>query len=192
MKGFRAAVNGYFDVEDQLTRYLQQRAAEQFAAEREEKRTIDSRSEFETRRKRIQEDFLSAIGGLPEHSDDLAVKMTGVLKRDGYSVERLVFESVPDFHVTANCYVPNSDGPHPGILFVCGHVETAKADPGNQKACIELALNGFVVCIVDPIAQGERKQYRNPERSSVERVACSHTAMLVSSASTPGRTSLGT
>jgi cephalosporin-C deacetylase-like acetyl esterase len=163
MDGFRAAVNGYFDVADQLSRYLRRRTADGFAAERAEKRAIDSQQAFEARRERVREDFLSAIGGLPDRPDDLAVETTGVLERDGYSVELVTFESFPDFHVTANCYVPESDGPHPGILFCCGHTAAAKADPENQKACIELALNGFVICIVDPIAQGERKQYRDPE-----------------------------
>lgn len=163
MDGFRAAVNGYFDTADQLSRYFQQRASEGFAAERTEKQTIDSQQAFEARRERVREDFLSVIGGLPDRTDGLTVETVGIVERDGYSIERVTFESRPDFHVTANCYVPESDGPHPGILFCCGHVEAAKTDPENQKACIELALNGFVVLIVDPIAQGERIQYCNPE-----------------------------
>lgn len=65
--------------------------------------------------------------------------------------------------MTANCYVPNGDGPHPGILFLCGHADPPKADLVNQKACIELALHGCIVLIVDPIGQGERKQYRDVE-----------------------------
>ena len=163
MDGFRDAVNGYFDVEDQLTRYLQQRASEGFTAEREVKRAIDSRREFEARRERVRETFLSGIGGLPDRPDDLAVETNGVLNRDGYAIERLVFESHPAFHVTANCYVPESDGPHPGVLFLCGHVDAAKADPHNQRACVELARNGFVVLAVDPVCQGERTQYRDAE-----------------------------
>ncbi|EMA55560.1 alpha/beta hydrolase family protein [Halococcus salifodinae] len=163
MDGFRAAVNGYFDVEDQLTRYLQQRAAEGFTAEREAKRAIDSWREFEARRERVREGFLSGIGGLPDRPDDLVVETTGVLTRDGYTIELLTFESHPDFHVTANCYVPEGDGPHPGVLFLCGHIDAAKADPLNQRACIELARNGFVVLAVDPVCQGERTQYRDAE-----------------------------
>ena len=59
--------------------------------------------------------------------------------------------------------MPAIDGPHPGVLFLCGHVDDAKADPDNQRACAELARNGFVVLAVDPVAQGERLQYRDPE-----------------------------
>lgn len=162
MDSFGEAVNGYFDVADQLSCCLRHRAADQFSNERDEKRSINSRHEFERYRKRVRETFLSSIGGLPDYPGD-SVETTGILERDGYSIELLSFESLPDFHVTANCYVPEGDGPHPGILFLCGHIETAKADVLNQKSCIELALNGFVVVIIDPIAQGERTQYRNPE-----------------------------
>lgn len=163
MEGFRAAVDGYVDVADQQSRYLRRRAAEGFAAERATKRAIDSRGEFEARRERVRKKFLAGIGGLPDRPDDPAVEATGVLDRNGYTVERLVFESRPDFHVTANCYVPEDDGPHPGVLFLCGHVDAAKTDPENQRACIELALNGFVVLAVDPVCQGERTQYRDPK-----------------------------
>jgi len=163
MDGFDPGLNGYFDAETQLSRYLRGRAADHFAAERDEKRGIDSQREFEARRERVRDRFLSVIGGLPERPDDLAVETRGVLTRDGYAVERIVFESLPDFHVTANCYVPDGDGPHPAVLFLCGHAEAAKADAFNQKACAELALNGFVVLALDPVAQGEREQYRDPE-----------------------------
>lgn len=163
MDGFDDAVNGYYDVRDQVSRYLRSRAEECFAAERAEKRAIDSRREFEERRERVREQFLSSIGGLPDRPEDLSVETTGRIRRDGYTVETLAFESRPDFHVTANCYVPDGDGPHPGILFLCGHVDAAKGDPENQKACIDLASNGFVVLAVDPVGQGERRQYFDPE-----------------------------
>lgn len=163
MHGFDDGVNGYYDVADQLSRYLRARASDEFADEREEKRSIDSRREFEARRERVRTDFTSAIGGLPDRPADPSVERRGVLEREGYVVELVTFESRPDFHVTANCYVPEGEGPHPGVLFLCGHVDAAKADRWNQRAAIELALNGFVVLVVDPISQGERHQYRDPE-----------------------------
>lgn len=163
MERFGPALDGYLDVEDALARYLRRRADDHLADERAAKRSIDSSEAFEARRERVREAFLDSIGGLPDRPADLAVETTGVLERDGYAVELVVFESLPDFHVTANCYVPEGDGPHPGVLFLCGHVQSAKADPLNQRACIELAMNGFVVVAVDPVSQGERLQYRDPE-----------------------------
>jgi len=161
--GFDDAVNGYYDVADQLSSYLRARASDEFADERDAKRSIDSRREFEARRERVRTDFTTAIGGLPDRPADPSVERRGALDREGYGVELLTFESRPDFHVTANCYVPEGEGPHPGVLFLCGHVDAAKADPWNQRAAVELALNGFVVLVLDPLCQGERHQYRDPE-----------------------------
>ncbi len=163
MDGFGDAVDGYVDVADQLSRCLRSRADDRFAALRAEKERIDSRHAFEARRERVRAAFLSSVGGLPEWPADPAVETTGRLQRNGYAVESLAFESRPDFRVTANCYVPDGDGPHPGVLFLCGHVDAAKADPLNQRACVELASNGFVVLAVDPVGQGERAQYFDPE-----------------------------
>jgi dienelactone hydrolase len=48
-------------------------------------------------------------------------------------------------------------------LFQCGHVAAAKTDPENRRAAVELASNGFVVLVFDPVCQGERIQYEDPE-----------------------------
>jgi cephalosporin-C deacetylase-like acetyl esterase len=125
--------------------------------------SLDSQSDFEAHRERIQSMFLSRIGDLPDRPEHLSTEITNHRQREGYAIELITFESRQNFHVTTNCYVPNGDGPHPGILFLCGHAEPPKADLLNQKACIELALHGFIVLIVDPIGQGERKQYRDLE-----------------------------
>jgi dienelactone hydrolase len=163
MDGFTDALDAYFDVEDTLSRYLLSVADDHFAAERATKGDIDSRRAFERRRDDVRAQFRSALGGLPDRPDDPDVETTGRIERDGYSVERVAFESRPDFHVTANCYAPDGDGPFPGILFLCGHLDDPRTDPDNQRACAELALNGFVVLVVDPVCQGERRQYVDPE-----------------------------
>ena len=163
MDGFNEAVDAYIDVEDQLSRYLWSLSEAEFADERIEKQAVDSREQFETRREQTKERFLESIGGLPNRMDDPSIELCGSIARDGYSIERITLESRPNFHVTANCYVPDGDGPFPGVLFLCGHIDSPKSDPRNQRVCIELALNGFVVLIVDPISQGERKQYFDPE-----------------------------
>jgi dienelactone hydrolase len=159
MEPFAPAVDGYVDVADGLSTYLQDRAAHHFERDRHEKQAFESPDDFEAHRKDLREALLEAIGGLPDHPDDLAAETTGVVEQSGYTVESVVFESLPNVTVTANCYLPAGDGPHPGVLFLCGHASDAKADTDNQRACIELARNGVAVLIVDPIGQAERRQY---------------------------------
>jgi dienelactone hydrolase len=164
--GFGPALDGHYDVADAVRRYLDDRTGRRLAAARETRAALDTRGDHERRRDRLRERFLDRIGGLPERGEDPTVETTDVLEREGYTVERLVVERHPGVHLTANCYVPDgaSEGaPRPGALFLCGHVAAGKADPLNQRACIELATSGVVVLAVDAVSQGERGQYRDAE-----------------------------
>ena len=90
-------------------------------------------------------------------------KITGRLERDGYSVEKVIFESLPGFHITGNLYRPAGDGPFPAILHPCGHTSNGKAADVYQKANLLLVKHGFIVLCFDPIGQGERKQLLDPK-----------------------------
>lgn len=54
--------------------------------------------------------------------------VTGVIKCDGYHIEKLYYESLPGLYVPANLYVPDSiKTPVPAILYVCSHFRRASA-----------------------------------------------------------------
>src|SRR3954447_26326552 len=55
--------------------------------------------------------FWKLAGAGPVDRTPLNVKITGSLDRPGYKVENLVYESRPDFFVTANLYTPKSGKP---------------------------------------------------------------------------------
>ena len=82
--------------------------------------------------------------------------MLGTLERDGYRVEKLVFQTRPGVWMTANAYVPDAPGKHPAILVVHGHWRGAKQDPVVQARCIGAAKLGFFVLAVDAFGAGER------------------------------------
>ena len=76
--------------------------------------------------------------------------VTGQSIGEGFRIEKVLFESFPDHHVTALLYLPHGSanlgvGPWPGILFACGHSANGKAYASYQKACALLAQHGFVV-----------------------------------------------
>lgn len=90
----------------------------------------------------------------------LNARITGVVERDGYRIEKLIFESRPGFPVTANVYVPtNKSGPFPAVVGTCGHSRNGKAEAAYQSFSQGLAKLGYVCLIYDPIGQGERLQY---------------------------------
>ena len=105
--------------------------------------------------KRIQQSF----GPWPERTP-LKPRITGVVERDAYKIEKIIFESRPDFLVTANLYIPRGrDFPLPGVVGTCGHSSNGKAAEAYQSFAQGLARLGYVVLIYDPIGQGERLQY---------------------------------
>ena len=169
MDSFEENLDGYYDVSDQLPRYLRERASEHFEAERARKETVRTVDAHERHVERVRGAFLDEIGGLPDERTPLNATVTGTLEREGYTIEKVIFESLPEFHVTANCYRPEGNGPFPAVLFLSGHSAAAKASPWYQRPCIELARNGFVVLSIDPIGQGERVQSYDPETGETAR-----------------------
>jgi hypothetical protein len=105
-----------------LEHYLTDIAEQAWRSRQAELVSLRTPADVTARADRIRADFLEAIGGLPTTDAPLNARITGVLERDGYRVEKLVYESLPGFFVTANVYVPTDrPGPFPAILGACGH-----------------------------------------------------------------------
>jgi dienelactone hydrolase len=110
-------------------------------------------------RAKIQQCF----GPWPEKTP-LNARTTGVVERDAYKIEKVIFESRPNFPVTANLYLPKgAKAPAPGVVGSCGHSITGKGEPAYQSYAQGLARQGYVCLIFDPIGQGERLQYVTEE-----------------------------
>ena len=157
--------NGYYDVSDQMIDDLRRRAEAHFRRQEAEKAELTSIPAFEEHRKRVRDHFMISIGGLPEERTPLNVQCTGRLDRGTFTIEKLIYESLPQFYVTAALYVPKGiTAPQPAVVFVHGHSDLGKSYPTYQAVCVDLAANGFVVLAVDPPGQGERFQYFDPEK----------------------------
>ncbi len=112
-----------------------------------------SRAEFDTRRAAQKKELMRALGldPLPERTP-LNARITGTLKRDGYRIERLVFDSRPNFPVTALVYVPDpapAGTRFPVIVNPHGHWNHKKAEPVVQTRAISQALRGYLAIVVD-------------------------------------------
>jgi ferredoxin len=62
------------------------------------------------------------LGLLPwPNRTPLNVQIRGTLDEGSYVIEKIAFESLPKFYVTANLYIPkNRPGPAPAVVYVCG------------------------------------------------------------------------
>jgi len=123
---------------------------------------------------------LALIGGLPGEKTPLNARITGTLARDGYRIDKLIFESLPGIHVTALVYIP--DGPaerRPAVLLACGHSPEGKAFPPYQEIAARLARRGYLVLCWDPVGQGERSQFWDRTRGrSRYNLVCGEHAVL--------------
>ncbi|PYT65703.1 MAG: hypothetical protein DMG42_31530 [Acidobacteria bacterium] len=72
----------------------------------------------------LRQKLLEMIGGLPVAKTDLHPVIVGKISMDGYSIEKLVFQSLPGLYVTALVYVPNDHASkHPAVLVPAGHAD---------------------------------------------------------------------
>jgi len=118
--------------------------------------SIHTKADAERRKQVVRENFLGVLGGLPDYDGPLHPRITGRINAGKYVIEKVLFESLPGFYVTADLYRPAASGRYPGILLQAGHTQEGK--PEGQRLAANLALKGFVVLAFDPIGQGEREQ----------------------------------
>lgn len=96
---------------------------------------------------------------LPTEKCPLDPIVTGEHKLPGMTVRNVVYYSRPEYPVTGLLFVPDHAQKAPGVLFLCGHSGEGKADNVYQTCAMNLANQGFVVLMIDPVSQGERLQF---------------------------------
>ncbi len=110
----------------------------------------------------LREFFVTQLGGFPDHGP-LNAKSVRTMDADGYRIECVIFESLRNHHITANLYLPDAEGPVPGVVVSSGHSRTAKTADYNQRFGIMIARQGMAALCFDPIGQGERAQVLNEQ-----------------------------
>src|SRR5262245_2448381 len=146
------------DYSHDLERYLVRVASEARQRRKEVMNAISTPQAILERQRDVTEQVWKMLGG-PLERTPLNPRVTGVVERPGYRIEKLVFESRPRLYVTANLYLPAAAGRHPAILCPLGHSTNGKAWPSYQKLFSNLARKGYVVLAYDPFGQGERIEY---------------------------------
>ncbi|MBM3311123.1 MAG: hypothetical protein FJY80_06420, partial [Candidatus Aminicenantes bacterium] len=108
--------------------------------------------EFDKRRETQRRELFRSLGldPLPARTP-LNARVTGVLERKGYRVEKVVFESRPNFFVTAHLYLPAGAAGRklPVIVNPHGHWGYKKQEPTVQARLIGQVLRGYLAIVVD-------------------------------------------
>jgi len=122
---------------------------------------IHDQKELLKTQEELRQKLLQMIGGLPAVKTDLHPRVTGKIQMEGFSVEKLIFQSLPGVYVTALVYVPDDHSrKHPAVLVPAGHAPDGKFH--YQSLSQRLAGRGYVVISWDPVGQGERSQFWDP------------------------------
>ncbi|MCP5120090.1 MAG: hypothetical protein GY953_55545, partial [bacterium] len=110
---------------------------------------LRSAADWRQRRESVRRTLNEILGPWPQKTP-LNARVLGAIQRDGYRIEKLTFESLPGFHVTAALYVPETQaGRRPGILYIPGHAAIGFRADHYQNVCLNLVHKGFVVLAYD-------------------------------------------
>jgi dienelactone hydrolase len=155
----------YRDYARCLPDYLRDLVARAYQARNAELARLTTPEAVRKRQAWARATFWKLAGGMPERTA-LNGRTVGSFERDGYRVEKVIYESRPNFPITANLYVPaKARPPLPGVLFQMGHTPNGKAAEAYQRCCQGLVRLGFLVLAFDPMGQGERVYYPDAAHS---------------------------
>ncbi len=123
-----------------------------------------SREEWLARRDSLRQQILVSAGLWPSpDKSPLKSQIFGRLDRDGYSIEKVYFQSYPGFFVTGNLYRPlGKKGPHPGVLSPHGHWTYGRLENSALASvparCVTMARQGYVVFSYDMVGYNDSRQ----------------------------------
>ncbi|HJN15150.1 MAG TPA: acetylxylan esterase [Armatimonadota bacterium] len=112
----------------------------------------------------LRRHILVSTGLWPEPEKcDLEPEIFGRIERDGYSVEKVYFQSYPGFYVCGNLYRPlGKEGPFPGIISPHGHWSVGRLANEERGSVpgrgISLARQGNVVFTYDMVGYRDSSQ----------------------------------
>lgn len=165
------------DSRAELIRHLDADAGTLLAARARTVAALRAPAGADKRRVAVRAKLLRLIGGLPSRDNPLAAKVTGRSTGDGFTVENVLFDSLPGQHVTANLFLPaNATGRVPAVILSPGHGPSGKLS--NYGFAANLARNGIAALAYDIVDEGERLQYLDPVTGATRngRVTGDHTA----------------
>ncbi|NJD03680.1 MAG: hypothetical protein FIA99_14045 [Ruminiclostridium sp.] len=152
--------NWLYNVKDQLRQYIYDLSESAFASGDEARDEIINKEQLAERKNFVRSRFIEAIGGIPGSGTPLNPQIKGIVRDNGFRIEKIIYESRPGAYVTANLYMPdNISSPTGAVLFLSGHHEHAKHAEEYQVVCRYLVNAGLVVLAQDPVGQGERFSY---------------------------------
>lgn len=155
----------FSDAENSIYHHLSDQVYNLLEKRTNEVNSINSLSEWQQRQSKLKETFAEIVGPFPERNP-LNAKILRTVEKDNYYAEHIVFESQPGFYVTSTLFIPaglKKNIKSPVVIYCSGHSADGYHNRSAQNMILNLVYKGFMVFAFDPVGQGERIEYPDPE-----------------------------
>lgn len=138
--------------------------------------TFSTKEHWETHRDALRLHIQNALGLYPMPArTPLQTRVSDRVERDGYTIEKVSFQTYPGFYLAGNLYRPfknekfrltaTPEAKHPGVLVAHGHWENgrmANTELGSIAArAITFARQGYVAFTYDMVGYNDTRQFPN-------------------------------
>ena len=145
----------YHHLSDQAMKFLKKRSLDMTK--------LSTQEQWIERQKNIKEKLIEIVGPFPPKTP-LNARTVETIKKSGFTVEKIIFESQPEFYVTACLFIPGKiEDKAPAIIYCSGHSDIGFRNVPYQRVILNLVKKGFIVLAFDPLGQGERLQHYDPD-----------------------------
>jgi hypothetical protein len=120
-----------------------------------------SAQEWRDRARTLRAQLLVTLGLWPmPPKTPLHAHVYGKVERDGYTIEKVVLETLPGFWLGGNLYRPSGKtGKTAALLCPHGHWADGRVNPEVQARCIRWAKLGAVVFLYDMVGYNDSKPF---------------------------------
>src|SRR5689334_16983614 len=105
---------------------------------------LKTKDDWQKRQQLVRKKLDQLIGVFPKKGD-LGAEVTGTVKKDGYRIEKIVYQPTPGYYETGCLYIPdNLKGKAPAILNVIGHDQISFREQYYQVIITNLLKKGMI------------------------------------------------
>lgn len=138
---------------------------------------LHTRADWLERQRHVRATMDRILGDLPQRNSPLNPQVLGVVRKKGYRIEKIVFESLPKMYVTGCLLIPDGLTQRtPTILYTAGSNMRTFRGEKYQQHILNLVRLGYIVFAIDPIGQGERLPFFDPATGNSKVSVFNHTA----------------
>jgi dienelactone hydrolase len=122
---------------------------------------LNTLADWQNRQEWLRTTLKDVVGPFPKKTP-LNAKIIRTIDKDDFKVEHIVYESQPGFYVTSSMFIPDGlKGKNPVVIYCSGHSDNGYR--AYQTQILNLVKKGFIVFAFDPVDQGERLEYFDPQ-----------------------------